>query len=182
MFHRTQRSISLPQRANKESGAGWTSLEAARTPAFPQGFSASSQHARSQHPSHALCVDKIPFHLSCSQTSLGSGSEMMSPRCTVSFPAAAHQSAAHSRLCRLEPRVTWSPARHLLPPPTCTSACFSAPSSSHFSAFVIRVTAFTVCRCAAPSPLNIEIKRRRRASLWGRTKENVAWIFLPPLV
>lgn len=41
MFDCSQRSIDLPQRANKESEAGWTSQESAWASAFPEGFSAS---------------------------------------------------------------------------------------------------------------------------------------------
>lgn len=63
MFHCTQRSIDLPQRANKESEAGWMSLESARASAFPEGFSASL-NTRVPNILHFLSVS-IKFPSTC---------------------------------------------------------------------------------------------------------------------
>lgn len=98
--------IHQPATKNKYRILSWLNV-----PGISQCFSihqrllSLSQHTCSQRSSLPLCVNKIPFHLSCSQTSLGNGAEKMISCCMVSFPATAHQSPAHSLLCRLYPRV-----------------------------------------------------------------------------
>lgn len=55
-----------------------------------------SQHLASQHPSTHPCVNMIPFHLSCSPTSLSSGYGIMIACCTVTFPLAASELPTHT--------------------------------------------------------------------------------------
>ena len=63
---------------------------------IPCWFVSLSQHVGSQHPSPLPSVNTIPFHLSCSPTSLSSGLEIMIAYCTVTFPASASQSPTHT--------------------------------------------------------------------------------------
>lgn len=63
---------------------------------IPSWFLSLSEHMGSQHPSVLACVNMIPFHLSCSPTSLSSDLEIMTACCTVTFPATAFQAPAHT--------------------------------------------------------------------------------------
>lgn len=154
MFDCTQRSIDLPQRANKESEAGWTSQESAWASAFPEGFSASL-NTRAPNILHFLSLS-IKFPSTCPAHKLlwAISQKWWFPvvRCLSQPLAISHLHTVYSAGCNLGSLVSCT---HLLPPHICTSSCFSSPSSSHFGAFVIRVTAFTICRCASTSPLNI---------------------------
>lgn len=97
------------------------------------------------------CVNMIPFHLSCSPPSLSSGLEILIACCTVTFPVSASQLPAHT-LSLMYPQVPCLPPFFRLCTPF-ASACSSSPSSAHLSAFVTRVTGFTICRCGSNSPL-----------------------------
>lgn len=70
-------------------------VESAGVLTSPKGFS-NVQHVGSQRPSPLPCVNTIPFHLSCSPTSLSSGLEIMIACCSVTFLATASQSPAHT--------------------------------------------------------------------------------------
>lgn len=159
MFHCTQRSIDLPQRANKESEAGWMSLESARASAFPEGFSASL-NTRVPNILHFLSVS-IKFPSTCPAHKLlwAMAQKWWFPvvRCLSQPLPISHLHTVFSVGCSPGSLVSCTPST--TPPPPqhniCTSSCFSSPSSSHFSAFVIRVTAFAICYCASTSLLNI---------------------------
>lgn len=155
MFHCIQRSIYLPQRANKESEAGWTSLESARASAFPEGFSASL-NTRAPNILHILSVSiKFPSTCPAHKFLWAMVQKWWFPvvrRLSQPLPI-SHLHTVYSVGCSLGSLVSCTPSA--APLLICPSSCFSSPSSSHFNGFLIRVTAFTICRCASTSPLNI---------------------------
>lgn len=93
---------------------------------IPWWFLSLSQHVASQHPSALPCVNMIPFHLSCSPTSVSSGSGIMIACCTVTFPATASHSPAHTVYfvcCSLRSLASLTLSIYTPPPPH-TILCF----------------------------------------------------------